>query len=73
MGSELFFSFPKEKPSLTREREREREGQPERSTVARLWWGGVSPGEQTPLECQMVMVTFLGRLSQFGTTYTDLR
>jgi hypothetical protein len=35
--------------------------------------GGGSPGEQTPLECQMVKVTFLVSLSQFGSTYTDLR
>jgi hypothetical protein len=77
MGLELFLRFPREKPSLTREtereREREREVRPERSTIARLWWWGGSPGEQTPSECQMVMVTFLGSLSQFGTIYTDLR
>jgi hypothetical protein len=40
---ELFFRFPREKPSLVKERKREREGRPERSTIARLWWGG-SPG-----------------------------
>jgi hypothetical protein len=40
MGLELFLSFPREKPSLTRDREkdrerkREREVQPEKSTVA---------------------------------------
>jgi hypothetical protein len=33
---------------------------------------GVSPGKQTPPECWTLMVTFLGSLSQFGTTYTDL-
>jgi hypothetical protein len=40
MGSETFLSFPREKPSLMREMERERErekGQPERSTIARPW------------------------------------
>jgi hypothetical protein len=52
---EIFHSFPREKPSLTKERRerererereekerREREGWPESSTVAMLWWG-VSP------------------------------
>jgi hypothetical protein len=77
MGSEFFLRFPREKPSLMRESERERErerekGRPERSTIARPWWGGAS-GEQTPLECWTVTVTFLGSISQFGTTYTDLR
>jgi hypothetical protein len=60
MGSELFLRFPKEKPSLMkvreREKERERESRPERSTVAKLWWGG-SPGRQTPSECQTITVT----------------
>jgi hypothetical protein len=73
MGLELSLSFPKEKSSLTRQRERE--GRPESSTIARLWsggGGGVSPGKQTPLEYQMLTVTFLGSLSQFGTTYTNL-
>jgi hypothetical protein len=74
MGSELFLSFPREKTSLTRQRERERErkDQPESSTTARPWWGA-SPGKQTPSECLMLMATFLGSFSQFGTTYTDLR
>jgi hypothetical protein len=39
-----------------RDREREREVWPERSILARLWWG-VLLGEQTPSECWMVMVT----------------
>jgi hypothetical protein len=49
MGLELSLRFPREKPSLTREREREREGgregQPERSTMARPWWVRGSPGK----------------------------
>jgi hypothetical protein len=60
MGSELFLRFPREKPSLTREREREREREkeshPKRSTIAKPWWG-VSPGRQTPSECQTITVT----------------
>jgi hypothetical protein len=54
------------------EGEREREGQPESSTIARPWWGELSLLEQTPPECRTLTVTFLGSLSQFGTTYTDL-
>jgi hypothetical protein len=61
MGLELFLRFPSKKPSLmrqrVRERQREREGQLERSTIAKTWLGGVSPGRQIPLECQMITVT----------------
>jgi hypothetical protein len=76
-GLRAFPQIPKAETLLNktkreREREREREGQPERSTIARPWRESY-PREQTPLECQMVMVTFIGRLSQFGTTYTNLR
>jgi hypothetical protein len=37
MGLELFLRFPREKPSLTGQREREREVWPERSTIAGPW------------------------------------
>jgi hypothetical protein len=79
MGPELFLRFPKEKSSSVtegekwrdREREREKKGWPERSTIARPWWEGF-PGEQSPSEGWTVMIMFLGSLSQFGTTYTNL-
>jgi hypothetical protein len=69
-GLGAFPQFPKGEILLNKT-EREREGRPESSTIGRPWWG-VSPGKQTPPACQTLMVTFLGSLSQFGTTYTNL-
>jgi hypothetical protein len=68
-GLGAFHQFPRGE-TLLNKTERERESQPESSTT--VTFSGHSSGKQTPLECQMLMVTFLGSLSQFGTTYTNL-
>jgi hypothetical protein len=59
-----------------REKEREREREKERVGLRcppQLRHGVGAPWRTDSTECWMVMVTFLGRLSQFGTTYTNLR
>jgi hypothetical protein len=68
MGLELFFSFSREKFSLTRQREREREKE---KVNLRVPLGGLSWKIDSTRVPDMVM--FLGSLSQFGTTYTNLR